>query len=142
MYPKGTEIELISMEDSYAVPSGTHGVVDFVDDIGTIQMIWDNGSTLGLVVGKDNFKVIKKLSIDSTSKNAEQLENKPEAPIIGADSNVFNLIGICSLALNKAGYNDKAKEMTNRITNSKSYDEALSIKEEYITPVDAYDIRI
>ncbi len=142
MYPKGTEIELISMEDSYAVPSGTHGVVDFVDDIGTIQIIWDNGSTLGLVVGKDNFKVIKKPSIDSKSKNAEQLENKPEAPIIGADSNVFNLIGICSRALIKAGYNDKAKEMTNKITNSKSYDEALSIMEEYITPVDAYDIRI
>lgn len=138
MYPKGTEIELISMKDSYAIPSGTHGVVDFVDDIGTIQMIWDNGSTLGLVVGKDNFKIIKKLVIDSTSKSID----KPKAPIIGADGNIFNLIGICSRALNNAGYDDIAKEMTGRIMNSKSYEEAISIMEEYITPVDAYDIKI
>ena len=40
MYPKGTEIELISMNDSQAVPSGTKGIVDFVDDAGTIQMDW------------------------------------------------------------------------------------------------------
>lgn len=59
MYPKGTEIELINMVDLQAVPSGTRGVVDFVDDAGTIQMIWDNGSTLGLIVGVDSFKVIK-----------------------------------------------------------------------------------
>ena len=63
-YPKGTEIELISMEDSQAVPSGTHGIVDFVDDMGTIQMTWDNGSSLGLVVGEDQFKVIKKSKIN------------------------------------------------------------------------------
>lgn len=66
-YPKGTEIELISMEDSQAVPSGTHGIVDFVDDMGTIQMTWDNGSSLGLVVGEDQFKVIKKSKIKELS---------------------------------------------------------------------------
>ena len=61
---------------------------------------------------------------------------KPLAPIIGADGNVFNLIGICSRALKSAGYPDKATEMTDRITNSRSYDEALSIMCEYIEPVD------
>lgn len=66
-YPKGTEIELISMEDSQAVPSGTHGIVDFVDDMGTIQMTWDNGSSLGLVVGDDQFKVINKSKIKELS---------------------------------------------------------------------------
>ncbi len=67
-YPKGTEIELISMEDSQAVPRGTHGIVDFVDDIGTIQMTWDNGSTLGLIVGVDQFKVLKKTDPNIDSK--------------------------------------------------------------------------
>ena len=61
---------------------------------------------------------------------------KPKAPIVGSDGNVFNLIGICSRALIKAGYSDHAKEMTDRITNSKSYDDALSIMCEYIEPVD------
>lgn len=65
---------------------------------------------------------------------------KPVAPIIGADGNVFNLIGICSKALKKAGYKEQADEMTNRIQNSKSYDEALSIMMEYVDPVDVdYD---
>ena len=63
-YPNGTEIELISMEDSYAIPSGTRGIVDFVDDIGTIQVTWDNGSTLGLIVGEDQFKVIEKPELE------------------------------------------------------------------------------
>lgn len=63
-------------------------------------------------------------------------KNKPVAPIIGADGNVFNLIGICSRALKDAGYYDKATEMANRVTSSGSYEEALSIMCEYIEPVD------
>lgn len=31
-YPEGTRIELISMNDSQAVPPGTRGTVDYVDD--------------------------------------------------------------------------------------------------------------
>ena len=58
MYPKGTRIELISMEDSQAVPSGTKGTVVCVDDMGTIHMKWDNGRTLGLIPNVDSFKKI------------------------------------------------------------------------------------
>lgn len=66
---------------------------------------------------------------------------KPKAPIIGANGNVFNLIGICRHALKNAGYYDKVQEMTNRITSSKSYEDALSIMCEYIEPVGQnYDI--
>lgn len=58
-YPPGTKIRLHQMSDPYApVPSGTEGVVDMVDDMGTIHMIWDNGRTLGLVPGEDSFSVI------------------------------------------------------------------------------------
>lgn len=67
MYPKGTEIELISMNDSQAVPSGTKGIVDFVDDAGTIQMDWENGSSLGLIVGEDQFKVIRDVELENNS---------------------------------------------------------------------------
>ena len=61
---------------------------------------------------------------------------KPKAPIVGADGNIFNLVGICSKALKNAGYNEEAKEMANKVTNSKSYEEALSILCDYIEPVD------
>jgi hypothetical protein len=62
MYPKGTRIELISMEDSYSpIESGTKGTVEFVDDMGTIHMRWDNGRTLGLIPGEDSFRVIEEV---------------------------------------------------------------------------------
>lgn len=57
-YSKGTRLELIYMEDSQAVPSGTKGTVVCVDDMGTIHMKWDNGRTLGLIPEVDSFKRI------------------------------------------------------------------------------------
>ena len=59
MYPKGTRIELISMDDPFApVEPGTQGTVDFVDDMGQIHMKWDNGRTLALIPSEDVFKKI------------------------------------------------------------------------------------
>lgn len=55
----------------------------------------------------------------------------PEAQLTGEDGNVFNLIGICSRVLKKAGQAKEAGEMTARIFKSGSYDEALGIMSEY-----------
>ena len=54
MYPAGTRIELISMNDPYTklIP-GDRGTVEFVDDIGTIHVRWDCGSGLGVAYGED-----------------------------------------------------------------------------------------
>ena len=58
-YPPGTHIRLNSTVDPYApVAPGTEGEVDFVDDIGTIHMKWDNGRALGIVPGEDSFTVL------------------------------------------------------------------------------------
>lgn len=57
---------------------------------------------------------------------------KPKAKLIGADGNVFNLIGIASRSLKIAGQNDKVTEMSKRVMSSGSYDEALSIIMEYV----------
>ncbi len=60
-YKKGTKIQLIKMHnDPQPVPDGTIGIVDFVDDIGTIHMIWENGSSLGLIIGEDKFEIIER----------------------------------------------------------------------------------
>lgn len=61
LYPKGTRVELISMDDEQAVPSGTRGTVEFVDDMGTIHMKWDNGRTLGLAPETDIFKKVREI---------------------------------------------------------------------------------
>ena len=47
------------MDDPYTrLTPGLKGTVLSVDDIGTIHVAWDNGSSLGVVYGVD---VIKKL---------------------------------------------------------------------------------
>ena len=52
-YPKGSRVELIQMDDLQAPPIGTLGIVIGVDDIGSIMVHWDNGSSLSVVWGAD-----------------------------------------------------------------------------------------
>ena len=58
-YPKGTQIELNSMKGEPQMPMGLKGVVDWVDDIGQLQMNWNNGSSLALNVDEDSFRIIQ-----------------------------------------------------------------------------------
>ena len=60
---------------------------------------------------------------------------KPKCKLVGKDGNVFNLIGIVSTTLKKAGQPEAAKEMQNRVFQSKSYHEALAIFMEYVDVV-------
>lgn len=56
---RGKRIELISTSDPYTeLKPGDRGNVDFVDDMGTIHVTWDNGSTLGLVPGEDQYRFL------------------------------------------------------------------------------------
>ena len=53
MYPKGTRVELVAMDDLQAPPIGTRGTVLGVDDTGSLLMRWDNGSGLNVVWQQD-----------------------------------------------------------------------------------------
>ena len=56
---EGKRIELISISDPYTnLRPGDRGTVDFVDDMGTIHVAWDNGSTLGLIPGEDQYRFV------------------------------------------------------------------------------------
>ena len=58
-YPAGTRIRLIRMADDIApVPPGTIGSVAIIDDAGNIHMNWENGRSLALIEGVDEFEVI------------------------------------------------------------------------------------
>lgn len=57
-YVCGTRVKLISMDDTQSPPKGTLGSIIHVDDIGTIHVAWDNGSSLGLIPDVDMFVVI------------------------------------------------------------------------------------
>ena len=59
-YPTGSRVKLIRMNDPYCrdLKPGMLGTVMHVDDIGTIHVAWDCGSTLGVVYGEDSCVVV------------------------------------------------------------------------------------
>ena len=59
-YTPGTRVMLLKMNDPYTkLRPGTKGTVTFVDDIGTIFVNWDSGSSLGVAFGEDICKKIE-----------------------------------------------------------------------------------
>ena len=59
-YTAGTRVMLIRMSDPYTnLRQGDRGTVTLVDDIGTIHVNWDRGSTLGVVFGEDECRRIE-----------------------------------------------------------------------------------
>lgn len=59
-------------------------------------------------------------------------EQKPTVKLTGHDSSVFNLIGVCTIALNQAGKSAEAKELSERMWECSSYHEALTLMGEYV----------
>ena len=59
-------------------------------------------------------------------------QTKPDCPLIGADGNIWNLIGIASHTLRENGMEEEADQMFQRITQCHSYDSALSIIGDYV----------
>ena len=59
-YPKGTRVELVSMNDPYnrKLKPGDQGIVTLVDDMGTIFVDWDCGSGLGVAYGEDRIRKV------------------------------------------------------------------------------------
>jgi len=57
---------------------------------------------------------------------------KPTIQVVGEDGNVFLVLGKASKALKRANEWEKAEEMAKRVTDSGSYDDALTIIQEYV----------
>ena len=58
MYPAGTRVELLAMDDPQAPSVGTKGTVLGVDDTGSLLMKWDNGSGLNVVWQQDRVRKV------------------------------------------------------------------------------------
>lgn len=53
-FPRGARVELVRMEDPYTqLKPGDCGTVEFVDDAGSLEVLWDCGSTLSVLYGVD-----------------------------------------------------------------------------------------
>jgi hypothetical protein len=63
----GDRVILKYTSDPYTnLKPGDEGTVDHIDDIGIVHIDWDNGSTLGLVPGEDEFEIndLEELAIE------------------------------------------------------------------------------
>lgn len=55
----GKRVRLLHCSDEYTpLKRGALGTVRLVDDMGTVHVKWDDGSTLGMIPGVDNWEVL------------------------------------------------------------------------------------
>jgi len=110
-YKKGARVELVSMTDPYTkLKPGDIGMVDFVDDTGTVFIIWDSGSHLGAVYGEDEIRLLPSVINDTIKEQILAIRATGE-------TNMFDLGTVQRLAFDKGFY-----ELVNFIeTDRKAY---------------------
>lgn len=59
VYPSGTKLMCLKMNDPQPIECGEIGIVKSIDDAGQIHMNWKNGRSLALVPYVDKFKAVK-----------------------------------------------------------------------------------
>jgi len=91
-YKPGCRVELVSMNDPHTnLKPGDRGRVEFIDDIGTAHIAWDNGSTLGAAYGD----VIKLAPPELTDTILEQiLSIRASGAVNMFDSKTVQLLAI------------------------------------------------
>lgn len=56
-YPKGCRIELVDLKDPFStIPPGTKGTVIGVNILGDLDVAWDNGSSLSIILAVDKVR--------------------------------------------------------------------------------------
>ena len=64
-FKPGTKVMLVRMSDPYeTIPPGTIGEVLCVDSLGTLHVMWSNGSTLGVVFREDSVVKIEENELE------------------------------------------------------------------------------
>lgn len=55
----GQRVRLVYTSDPYTkLTPGTEGTVVFIDDLGTVDVKWDDGSHLGMIPGEDRWEAV------------------------------------------------------------------------------------
>lgn len=79
LYQPGRRIRLLKMEDLQAPPVGTLGTICGVDDIGSVLVAWDNGSSLNVIPEVDEVEILLSLEeLKAMSNDKISISTKDE----------------------------------------------------------------
>lgn len=93
LYPAGCRVELIEMDDPYThIPEGTRGTVIAVDDIASVHIRWDTGSTLAAAYGIDRIRRIPTRVCPRCGRTYE------EHPALSRADNATEICPACGMA--------------------------------------------
>ena len=89
-FPVGARVVLEKMEDEQAPPIGTKGTVRGVDDIGSIMVKCDNGSSLNVAYGEDickklNYVIVHNYGKDRTFDDRQEAIDFYEECVLGSE---------------------------------------------------------
>lgn len=90
IYPEGTRVKLLQMEDPQAPPIGTLGTVLAVDAIGSLLVEWDTGSHLNVIYGEDRVRIVHL---------TPSIESAIEEVRLSGLTNMLDCIGVQRVAL-------------------------------------------
>jgi len=94
----GSRVELISVNDPYTkLKPGDQGRVEFIDDIGTVHIVWDNGSSLGAAYGEDHIKLVPEPMADVVREQILAIRASGE-------TNMFDTQTVQRLAMERGFY--------------------------------------
>lgn len=93
IYIPGQKLELINLYSSFNVLlPGTKGMIEFIDDLGNIHVIWEHKRNIQLVVGIDEFKIICPLcNQELNSKKEENIYERYRERLILQDTDILLL---------------------------------------------------
>lgn len=57
-YLSGMRVRLLKKDDFQAPPLGTEGTVRGVDDLGSVMVLWDTGSSLNVILDEDQIEIL------------------------------------------------------------------------------------
>jgi hypothetical protein len=62
----GRRVRLIHTTDNYTkLEAGALGTVNFEDDMETLHVKWDDGSSLGLIAGEDDWEILSATVVEN-----------------------------------------------------------------------------
>lgn len=58
LYPIGCRVRLVEMQDKYPVKKGTFGTVMDVNPLGDLEVKWDDGRSLSIILEVDRIEKV------------------------------------------------------------------------------------